>query len=74
MAMIHKPKLILFDEPLAGLDKINTKIILEQILQLNNKQNISFLIIEHRKSFHENFLDNEIKLYLGKIMLNKFKF
>ncbi len=68
MALIHKPKLILFDEPMAGLDKRNTKIILEQILQLNKKQEITFLIIEHIKSFPDNFLNRNIHLTLGRII------
>ena len=67
MALIHKPKLILFDEPLAGTDKGNTKIILDEILKLNKKQNIEFLIIEHTKSLPEDFFNYEVHLSLGKI-------
>jgi branched-chain amino acid transport system ATP-binding protein len=67
MALVHKPKLILFDEPLAGMDKGNTQIILDEILILNKKHNIEFLIIEHTKSLPEDFFNYEVNLLLGKI-------
>ena len=68
MALVHKPKLILFDEPLAGMDAKNREVIFDNILQLNEKQKITFFTIEHTKYFPDNFLNNEINLYLGKII------
>jgi len=64
MALIHTPKLISFDEPIAGLDKVNTKIIIDKIFQLNEKQNIGFLTVEHRKNIMANKI---LKLKLGKL-------
>lgn len=34
--VIHKPKLLIFDEPFSGFDPINTNLIKKEILQLRN--------------------------------------
>jgi len=65
-ALMHKPKLILFDEPFAGLDEVNTKIMTDELLKLKEQQ-ISMLIVEHKKTLNA-YVDNEIKMYLGKLI------
>jgi branched-chain amino acid transport system ATP-binding protein len=68
IGLMHKPKLILFDEPFAGLDKVNANIIFDEIRNL--KQNlIGMLIVEHKMSLNE-FCDRKSTLYLGKIKHN----
>jgi branched-chain amino acid transport system ATP-binding protein len=70
MGLIHKPKLILFDEPLAGVDakKTNDLVrILESYLKLDS---IAAVIVEHRETKHELFTD-KICLELGKINKEK---
>ena len=65
MALIHEPKLILFDEPMAGLDSQYTKLIIDMISRLKEK-NITLLIVEHKKLLND-FTDREFVLKLGKI-------
>jgi branched-chain amino acid transport system ATP-binding protein len=65
-ALMHKPKLILFDEPFAGLDEVNTKIMTDELLKLKEQQ-ISMLIVEHKKALN-TYVDNELKMYLGKLI------
>lgn len=64
-ALMHKPKLILFDEPFAGLDELNTKLIMEELLKLK-QQRISMLIVEHKKTISKLF-DRELNMYLGRL-------
>lgn len=65
IALMHNPKLILFDEPLAGLTGKNANILIDNIKALN-KQNVTFLIVEHRLK-EMDFINKQIKLYIGQI-------
>lgn len=48
MAMLHKPKMILTDEPFAGLSHRNIDIIKYQVQKLNKEFDTTFLIVEHK--------------------------
>lgn len=37
VTVVHRPKLLILDEPFSGFDPINTKLIKEEILKLNRK-------------------------------------
>jgi branched-chain amino acid transport system ATP-binding protein len=65
IGLMHKPKLILFDEPLAGLDETNTKVMIGELLKLKEEK-ISMLIVEHKETIN-SFSDKKLKMYLGKI-------
>lgn len=67
IGMMHNPDLILFDEPFAGLDEANSKVMLDEILKLREKK-ISMLIVEHKETIN-SFSNKKLKMYLGKIKL-----
>ena len=48
MGLIYEPKLILFDEPSAGLDVKSMNEVFNIINNLKVNRGISFLIVEHR--------------------------
>ena len=66
MALINRPVLIIFNEPLAGVSPKNLKDI---ILQLKNLKNIgiSILLVEHRVKNVFDIADKVIGLKLGKV-------
>lgn len=66
MALINKPELIIFDEPLAGVSPKNLKDIIFQLEKLKNI-GISILIVEHRVKSVFDIADKVIGLKLGKV-------
>ncbi len=46
-ALVHGPKLVLADEPVASLDPLNAKIVLELFTKLAKEQGISVVMVSH---------------------------
>jgi|WetSurMetagenome_2_1015567.scaffolds.fasta_scaffold20255_4 branched-chain amino acid transport system ATP-binding protein len=67
MVLIHDPKLILFDEPFAGVDQKHHNIIMEELIKINDN-NVAILIVEHRSN---NLLSvtKHIKIMHGKTVI-----
>jgi len=68
MGLLHEPKLILFDEPSAGLDVKNMNEVFAIIEKLKIEKGISFLIVEHRVKEIEKISDRFIGLKLGEVV------
>ena len=66
MALINKPSLIIFDEPLAGVSPKNLNDIILQIKKLK-ETGISILLVEHRVKNIFDIADKVIGLKLGKV-------
>jgi ABC-type branched-subunit amino acid transport system ATPase component len=66
MGLLHEPKLVLFDEPSAGLDVKNMHEIFTIIHHLKEHKGISFLIVEHRIKEIAKITDRWIGLKLGR--------
>ncbi len=66
MGLIHKPRLLLFDEPFAGVDSINSATLLRLFKEtIINKYN-SVIIVEHKEDIKPLFT-RKIKMDLGNI-------
>jgi phospholipid/cholesterol/gamma-HCH transport system ATP-binding protein len=83
-ALVGSPKLILFDEPTAGLDPITARAILELAVKLRDLEGVSSIFITHRiddiKMLSSNFAtineqgEVEFKQEDGKLNLINTKF
>jgi branched-chain amino acid transport system ATP-binding protein len=62
--LVHEPKLVLLDEPFAGVDAENSNILTDCIANLK-KENITFIIVEHKRYLFEDKIDKVIELELG---------
>ena len=68
IAIIHKPELLILDEPFSGLDPVNTKIIKEIINDLI-KQGTYIILSSHQMAVVEEYCQDILMLKQGKTVL-----
>jgi len=68
-ALALDPELVLFDEPTAGLDPINTEIIDNLMIRLRDKQEVTSIIVTHEMESAFAVATRMAFLYEGKIIL-----
>ncbi len=68
-ALMNKPKMILADEPTGNLDSDTAESIYQLMRSVNEKYNISFLIITHDQAIAQK-ADRIIEIKDGKIVLD----
>jgi len=57
VTVLHKPKLLILDEPFSGFDPINANLIKDEIIELN-KQGTSVIFSTHRMESVEEMCDH----------------
>ena len=57
VCVLHKPKLLIFDEPFSGFDPVNANIIKDEILELR-KQGSTIIFSTHRMESVEELCDH----------------
>lgn len=67
-ALILEPEILVLDEPTTALDATIQKAILELLLDIQRKNNISYLLITHNCAIVENFCHRVIVMHEGKII------
>jgi len=69
-SIIHKPSILLLDEPTLGLDVETKNDIKEWILSMSKEQNKTVLITSHDMSFMESICDRILIIKKGKLLSN----
>lgn len=67
--VLHKPKLLILDEPFSGLDPINTNLIKDEIRQLN-RNGTSIIFSTHRMESVEEMCEHIVLINKGKNVLD----
>jgi len=67
-AMILKPKLVILDEPTSALDMTVQKQIIELLLELQEKHNLSYIFISHDLRVIKAISHNIIVMQKGEIV------
>ncbi len=63
-----QPELVILDEPTSAIDTFSQAIILNLLLELRNKFNLSYILISHDLSVVHYLADRIAVMYLGKIV------
>lgn len=67
-ALVLEPELILFDEPVAGLDPVMASVIDELIISLSEKSKVSCVVVTHEMDSAFRIATRMAMLYHGKII------
>jgi phospholipid/cholesterol/gamma-HCH transport system ATP-binding protein len=65
-ALASHPQVILYDEPTAGLDPINTHIIRELICRLHSKEHVTQIVVTHDIETAYQVADHLIMIHRGE--------
>ena len=68
MAIISRPKLVLLDEPLAGLDDTETNLVKERIREIHRQLGCTILLIEHKLGVVMELCDVLTVLDYGRVI------
>ena len=63
--MVSQPKLLLLDEPAAGLNDIETRQ-LQELLEKVSASGVTILVVEHDMHFVRNLCDHVVVLNFGQ--------
>ncbi len=66
--VVHRPKLLILDEPFSGLDPINTNLIKDEIRKLND-EGVSIIFSTHRMEQVEEICEDIVLINNGKNIL-----
>ncbi|EYE87422.1 hypothetical protein Q428_13340 [Fervidicella metallireducens AeB] len=65
-ALVSNPKILILDEPAAGMNDTETIDLAEKIKELKEKFNLTIIVIEHHMPFVMNICDRVVVLNFGK--------
>ncbi len=69
--LVMKPKVLILDEPAAGLDPVGRKTILDEIKNLHQKENITVILVSHSMEDIARYANRIIVMEKGKIAMDK---
>lgn len=67
-ALLLRPSLVILDEPTTALDVITQKYIFNQLIEINQKLNTTFLLLTHDIGIVAKAADHVVVMYAGSIM------
>ena len=70
MALMNEPKMLLLDEPTAGINPTLINGIIDRLIQVNKEYGITLLVIEHNMKVIMNLAQKVFCLAHGEMLAN----
>jgi branched-chain amino acid transport system ATP-binding protein len=67
MLFLNRPRLLLLDEPTAGLDGHNAELVLDTLNQANRDASLTLIVVEHRRNECAALGGKVFRMRLGKL-------
>ena len=67
-ALMARPKLLLLDEPMAGINPVLGKRLLDHMQRLRQEEGVTFLFIEHDMEVVMNHSDRVVVMAEGRVI------
>jgi len=67
-ALVHRPPVIVLDEPTAGVAPALAYTIFEEIERMRSMHGLTFLIVEHRLEILFDFVDRLYVMHMGQVI------
>jgi phosphonate transport system ATP-binding protein len=69
-ALVQEPKLILADEPIASLDPRNTKVVMDGLMEINQRHGITVLCNLHSLDLARSYCNRLIGMAQGRVVFD----
>lgn len=69
MAMLNRPRLLLLDEPAAGLVQTNVDVLIACLIDLQKSTSITTVLVEHRIPKRHAIFSGVVNMKLGKLAI-----
>ncbi|MFN8036483.1 MAG: ATP-binding cassette domain-containing protein [Acidimicrobiia bacterium] len=67
-ALVSSPRVLLLDEPSAGLDDLETAALADLLLRVHEERGLPILVIEHKIDFLDRLCDRVVVLDVGAVI------
>ncbi len=68
VTLLHKPELLIVDEPFSGLDPVNTQMV-KDLLREQREKGVTILLCSHQMNLVEELCDRIVLIDHGKVVL-----
>ncbi|NTE80052.1 phosphonate ABC transporter ATP-binding protein [Agrobacterium tumefaciens] len=69
-ALMQSPKMVLADEPIASLDPLNAKIVMDALRDINEREGITVITNLHTLDTARNYCERIIGMSQGRVVFN----
>ncbi|MFB0691293.1 phosphonate ABC transporter ATP-binding protein [Agrobacterium pusense] len=69
-ALMQSPKMVLADEPIASLDPLNAKIVMDALRDINEREGITVIINLHTLDTARNYCERIIGMSQGRVVFD----